>query len=294
MRSLDESLRARILATLRSQQRWAALEDFLLSLVFLAVGIFLTIVAFWLSILGAAYVLAPFAESRLRPGFFVAVGAVLFAALIIWKHKRILDEDPIPYELGMDSDSWLEDSIRISFEAVFAILFSGPRCVALSWQFAKSARNTLQANIEELAGPIEIALTKRRKIHATDLPEIDFEEFLAKTDWVPGIARLYREPIGFVLTVEFRRQLLGSRPEPPPPPEEPIPPNYDALDEEIRWALLTMGLPPNPTKKQINTAYRDLAKKIHPDLQTDPVAREQNEERMKDLNLAYEILRQKN
>lgn len=49
-----------------------------------------------------------------------------------------------------------------------------------------------------------------------------------------------------------------------------------------------LGVSRDATPDQIKKAYRTLAKKYHPDNFTDPAQRERAEEKMKEINLAYE------
>ena len=51
-----------------------------------------------------------------------------------------------------------------------------------------------------------------------------------------------------------------------------------------------LGLPENATEEQIKTAYRELAKKYHPDNFPDDTMRELASEKMKEINEAYDTL----
>lgn len=51
-----------------------------------------------------------------------------------------------------------------------------------------------------------------------------------------------------------------------------------------------LGLPDNATDEQIKTAYRELAKKYHPDNFTDNAMKSLAEEKMKEINEAYDTL----
>ena len=55
-----------------------------------------------------------------------------------------------------------------------------------------------------------------------------------------------------------------------------------------------LGIPDNATEEQIKTAYRELAKKYHPDNFPDQTMRELAEEKMKEINEAYDFLTRKN
>lgn len=68
---------------------------------------------------------------------------------------------------------------------------------------------------------------------------------------------------------------------PPPGSEPPRAQNtlYDLLE-----------VTPNASPEVIKAAYRQLALKYHPDKQPDARARQQAEERMKQINAAYDIL----
>lgn len=55
-----------------------------------------------------------------------------------------------------------------------------------------------------------------------------------------------------------------------------------------------LGLHPGATQEQIKEAYHELAKKYHPDNYTDPNARELAEEKMVEINGAYDELTQGN
>jgi DnaJ-class molecular chaperone len=68
---------------------------------------------------------------------------------------------------------------------------------------------------------------------------------------------------------------------PPPRSEPPRAQNtlYDLLE-----------VSPNASPEVIKAAYRQLALKYHPDKQPDARARQRAEERMKQINAAYEIL----
>lgn len=69
---------------------------------------------------------------------------------------------------------------------------------------------------------------------------------------------------------------------PPPPYTEPPRPRHTLYD------LLEVS--PNASPEVIKAAYRQLALKYHPDRQPDVRARQQAEERMKQINAAYDIL----
>ncbi len=69
----------------------------------------------------------------------------------------------------------------------------------------------------------------------------------------------------------------------PPPPRTQPPPRRDTL-----YDLLEVS--PNASPEVIKAAYRQLALKYHPDKQPDARARQQAEERMKQINAAYNIL----
>lgn len=70
--------------------------------------------------------------------------------------------------------------------------------------------------------------------------------------------------------------------EPPPPRTEPPRPGNTLYD------LLEVS--PNASPEVIKAAYRQLALKYHPDKQPNARARQQAEERMKQINAAYDIL----
>ena len=55
-----------------------------------------------------------------------------------------------------------------------------------------------------------------------------------------------------------------------------------------------LGLPRNANEEQIKRAYRELAKKYHPDNFPDASMRELAEEKMKEINEAYDMLMRKN
>ena len=55
-----------------------------------------------------------------------------------------------------------------------------------------------------------------------------------------------------------------------------------------------LGLPRNANEEQIKRAYRELAKKDHPDNFPDASMRELAEEKMKEINEAYDMLMRKN
>ena len=62
-------------------------------------------------------------------------------------------------------------------------------------------------------------------------------------------------------------------------------------DEALRW-LDVLGLAPGATNEQLDDAYRDLVKVWHPDrFQSDPALRLKAQEKLRDLNAAYEGLR---
>lgn len=69
--------------------------------------------------------------------------------------------------------------------------------------------------------------------------------------------------------------------QPPPRTEPPHPRNtlYDLLE-----------VSPNASPEVIKAAYRQLALKYHPDKQPNARARQRAEERMKQINAAYDIL----
>ncbi|MDW8289799.1 MAG: DnaJ domain-containing protein, partial [Armatimonadota bacterium] len=70
--------------------------------------------------------------------------------------------------------------------------------------------------------------------------------------------------------------------QPTPPRTEPPRPRHTLYD------LLEVS--PNASPEVIKAAYRQLAMKYHPDKQPDARARQQAEERMKQINAAYDIL----
>lgn len=70
--------------------------------------------------------------------------------------------------------------------------------------------------------------------------------------------------------------------QPPPPRTEPPRPRKTLYD------LLEVS--PDASPEVIRAAYRQLALKYHPDKQPDGRARQQAEERMKQINAAYDIL----
>lgn len=81
--------------------------------------------------------------------------------------------------------------------------------------------------------------------------------------------------------------LYGTGPESSAGPETP-PPLF-AADE----AYLVFGLTENATWEEVVTAHRRLAKRYHPDrlIGASPEAQHRGEERMRELNVAYESLR---
>lgn len=72
----------------------------------------------------------------------------------------------------------------------------------------------------------------------------------------------------------WARQEQGRRQTPPPPP-----PSRAKFDP---WSIL--GVKFGSSKAEIKKAYRDMARKFHPDINSTPGA----EERMKDINRAYD------
>lgn len=70
--------------------------------------------------------------------------------------------------------------------------------------------------------------------------------------------------------------------QPPPPRTEPFSRRNTLYD------LLEVS--PNASPEVIKAAYRQLALKYHPDQQPDARARQQAEERMKQINAAYDVL----
>ncbi|MDO5016651.1 MAG: DnaJ domain-containing protein [Eubacteriales bacterium] len=51
-----------------------------------------------------------------------------------------------------------------------------------------------------------------------------------------------------------------------------------------------LGLEPGASKDEAKKAQRQLAKKYHPDQYTNPVAKEMAEEKMSDINRAYDMI----
>jgi curved DNA-binding protein len=51
-----------------------------------------------------------------------------------------------------------------------------------------------------------------------------------------------------------------------------------------------LGVKKEATDEEIKAAYRELAKKHHPDVHPDEAAKKANEEKFKEINVAYEIL----
>lgn len=51
-----------------------------------------------------------------------------------------------------------------------------------------------------------------------------------------------------------------------------------------------LGLEPGASKEEAKQAQRQLAKKYHPDQYSDPVAKEMAEEKMSDINRAYDMI----
>jgi hypothetical protein len=63
------------------------------------------------------------------------------------------------------------------------------------------------------------------------------------------------------------------------------------INDARRW-LEVLGLAPGATKQELDDAYRDLVKVWHPDrFQSDPTLRLKAQEKLRDLNAAYEGLR---
>ena len=50
----------------------------------------------------------------------------------------------------------------------------------------------------------------------------------------------------------------------------------------------TLGVPPWADPEEIRSAYRVLVKQWHPDMMQDPAARQRAQQRMVEINLAYE------
>lgn len=74
---------------------------------------------------------------------------------------------------------------------------------------------------------------------------------------------------------------------PPPPPPPPPPPGFDP------YAIL--GLPPDATKKQISSRYRQLVSQFHPDKigEAGPDMKKLAHERLLEVQRAYEMLEKK-
>jgi hypothetical protein len=65
----------------------------------------------------------------------------------------------------------------------------------------------------------------------------------------------------------------------------------DHVNDARRW-LEVLGLAPGATRQQLDQAYRDLVKVWHPDrFESDPLLRLKTQEKLRELNAAYEGLR---
>lgn len=63
-------------------------------------------------------------------------------------------------------------------------------------------------------------------------------------------------------------------------------------NEKIVRCFETLGVKPNATREELNQAYRDLAQIWHPDrFPNNPRLREKANEKLKEINAAYEILK---
>ena len=79
-------------------------------------------------------------------------------------------------------------------------------------------------------------------------------------------------------------QLPKSEPEEAPPEPEDEPPKDEPESAGPLWAHSALGVGLGASRKEINAAYRRLARVHHPDVEGD-------EERMKWINAAYRELR---
>jgi hypothetical protein len=304
MEQLREGLEAKIQSMLETRRRAAFVENSLLSVFYFVAGIALTFFVWFVIDLFLWIFLFnhrnPFPPSAT---FVNGVATLLFVTISVWKREKIFEAEFASAHEYFGADN-VANTFRTFDTIAGSVLICGPRFLVLALRAARLAKKIHATDLFLLIRPIGLAIQRRRKIREADLAGLRMAWFLDNSGWIDGVVPLLRKPAGFSVTDDFIREATGeeipepeydySRPRGGFEPESDAEPDSDSetIDDEVRWARMVLGVEPNATRAQVNAAYRKFAKLVHPDLHTnDPEARAQNEEHMKDLNLAYEILR---
>jgi hypothetical protein len=325
MEQLREGLEAKIQSILESRRRSAFLENALLSLFYFTAGIALTFLI-WFTIDLLLWIFIGHDRARtLRPANVInSLATLLFATIVLWKKHRMFEGE---FDSSHESFTFdkVSNSLRTFDTLAGTVFISGPRFLVLSVRAARRAKKIRATDLFLLIRPIALAVQRRKKIRESDLAGLRMSWFIDNSAWIEGVVPLLRKPQGFTVTNDFIYEVTGEevpepdfdftyagarsntnqeqsrgqqqrerkrRPESEPDSDADSDSDSDTIAEEVRWARMVLGVEATATRAQINAAYRKFAKIIHPDLHTnDPDARAQNEEHMKDLNLAYEILR---
>jgi hypothetical protein len=226
--------------------------------------------------------------------FAKAVVLLVFAAAFLQERKNLF-KPPTAFRDLIFSDPRDEDAQVLS-----TALMSGPRCFALTWFFARHAMRVAKLDLDLCAAGLEVAMRKLRRVTQADLPNLDFATLLRELALLPGVVLLQRPPHGFVLTAELRQEIRAAVPGEfgrekreeeragnewhrfrPPAPEMEV--------SEINAAFQTLGLNSSASLAHAKAAYRKLAKMHHPDVAS-PLRRSEAEDRMKQINDAYDTL----
>lgn len=300
MEQIHEGLEAKIQSMLESRRRSALLENLLLSLFFLVGGIAFTFFVWFVFDLYLWMFLFRHQYGARQPAILInTLATLIFLAIVLWKKDRILQS-----EFEGASDFVGQNPLRTFDEIAGSVLVGGPRFLVLGVRAGRLAKKIYSTDLFLLVRPIALAVQRRRKVREGDLAGVRMDWFLNNSEWIHGVVPLLRKPTGFTVTTEFIREALGedvpeeefaySRAQPGFESEAGAADDSETIDDEVRWALMVLGVERDATRAQINAAYRKFAKLVHPDLYTnEPEKRAQSEEQMKDLNLAYEILRRR-
>lgn len=164
MEQLSDSPRRRIIETLRQERRWALLESLILSFGYAAAGLLLTLILWWmlriLIFVSTAESLQASLWSRSAANFWTLLA--LASLSILGRRTLLAREINARNAVFFSEGGWLESThLR---DLIVEVPLAGPRCLVLASRSAKFFWQVATSDLERLAGPIQVALSREGRI----------------------------------------------------------------------------------------------------------------------------------